>query len=237
LRNSGKLTFEASLVKEFVAYLLEREQPTRVTVAPAPVRPTTASTDPSVRYFAETGHNVPGVFVRYWDANGGLRRFGYPLTEAFVEVSETDGGKYLTQYFERARFEFHPDYAGTKDEVMLGLLGVETTTLRRNETPFKPIKAFASTANRTFFGETGHSLSGTFKRVWEERGGLPIFGYPISEEFEELSKTDGRWHVVQYFERNRFELHPDYAGTYDEVMLGHLARELLIRRGWLTSPE
>ncbi len=27
----------------------------------------------------------------------------------------------------------------------------------------------------------------------------------------------------------------DYTGTDDEVMLGHLAREILIRRGWLSG--
>ncbi len=29
------------------------------------------------------------------------------------------------QYFERARFEYHPEYAGTPYEVLLGLLGRE----------------------------------------------------------------------------------------------------------------
>lgn len=236
LRSSGQRTYHASLVKEFVAYLLEQESPTRITVSPAPVRPVPASADPTVRFFSETGHNVPATFSRFWDSQGGLRRFGYPLTEAFVELSETDGGRYLTQYFERARFEYHREYAGTKDEVMLGLLGVETTLARRAEQPFKRVSDTGSTTTRQYFGETGHTLRGIFKRIWEERGGLPIFGFPISEEFEELSETDGRWRIVQYFERNRFELHTDYAGTYDEVMLGHLGREVLIRRGWLTTP-
>jgi hypothetical protein len=167
---------------------------------------------------------------------GSLRRFGYPLTEAFEEVSETDGGVYLTQYFERARFELHPEYAGTEHHVQLGLVGVETTTTRTTETAFKPIQPIASTPDKFYFPETRHSLGGFFKRVWEERGGLMIFGYPISEEFPELSETDGLVHIVQYFERNRFEYHPDYAGTEDEVMLGHLAREILIRRGWLEGP-
>ena len=97
-----------------------------------------ASGDAGVRYFSETGHNVPGAFARYWEANGGLPRFGYPLTEAFEEVSETDGGRYLTQYFERARFEYHPEYSGTKDEVLLGLLGVELTRGRHNDSGFRP---------------------------------------------------------------------------------------------------
>ncbi len=233
LRQIGRDEYRAGLIKEFVAYEYTDVAPTEIAVAAPPVGPVAQTRDPGTRFFAVTGHNVPEPFISYWDANGGIERFGYPLTEAFVEVSETDGERYLTQYFERARFEHHPEYAGTKDEVLLGLLGSETTAARRKEAPFQPIAPFPSTSDRRFFDLTGHSLSSGFKRFWEANGGLPIFGYPISEEFEELSETDGKVHVVQYFERNRFEYHPDYAGTKDEIMLGHLAREVLIRRGWM----
>jgi len=40
-------------------------------------------------------------------------------------------------------------------------------------------------------------------------------------------------HTVQYFERARFEWHPDKRGTPYEFLLGHLGREILIARGWL----
>ena len=226
-------TFSVSVVKEFVEYLMQNGFTKSVVVLPPPVAPVTASREPGVRYFPETAHNVPALFASYWLEQGGLRRFGYPLTEAFEEVSETDGGVYLTQYFERARFELHPEYAGTDDEVLLGLVGVETTADRQAEPGFRPIQPIASTRDRLYFPETRHSLGGLFRRAWEARGGLMIFGYPISEEFQEMSETDGVVRIVQYFERNRFEYHPDYAGTEDEVMLGHLAREILIRRGWL----
>ena len=233
LRELGRDEYSAGIIKEFVAYQYTDVASTEIRVAAPPVGPAAQSRDPNARFFDITGHNVPEPFISYWDANGSIERFGYPLTEAFEEVSETDGGRYLTQYFERARFEYHPEYIGTKDEVLLGLLGSETTVARRTEAPFRPIAPSTSTSERRFFDLTGHSLSSGFKRFWEANGGLPIFGYPISEEFEELSETDGRVHTVQYFERNRFEYHPDYAGTKDEIMLGHLAREVLIRRGWI----
>lgn len=38
-------------------------------------------------------------------------------------------------------------------------------------------------------------------------GGLPVFGYPISEAF--LEQIEGRWYMVQYFGRQRFEWHYD----------------------------
>jgi hypothetical protein len=81
------------------------------------------------RCFTETGHCVGGAFLRYWEAHGGLAQQGLPLTAAFPEVSPTDGKAYTVQYFERARFERHPENAAPYD-VLLGLLGREQHTLR-----------------------------------------------------------------------------------------------------------
>src|SRR5439155_14967396 len=64
---------------------------------------------PGSIYFGETGHNLSGLFKQYWDEHGGLAQQGYPITEAFREVSDTDGKVYRVQYFERAVFEYHPE--------------------------------------------------------------------------------------------------------------------------------
>ncbi|MDQ2805401.1 MAG: ferritin-like domain-containing protein [Chloroflexota bacterium] len=76
-------------------------------------------------YFAETKHAVAGQFLTFWKQNGGLATYGYPITEAYSGPSPTDGKTYVQQYFQRARFEFHPEHAGTRFEVQLGLLGAE----------------------------------------------------------------------------------------------------------------
>ena len=60
-------------------------------------------------------------FAAYWEANGGLAQFGYPLTEEFTERLE-NGRTYTVQYFERARFEHHPKNA-YPDDVLLGQFG------------------------------------------------------------------------------------------------------------------
>jgi predicted metal-dependent HD superfamily phosphohydrolase len=73
-------------------------------------------------FFAETGHTLRGATLRYWNKFGGLAQFGFPLTEEFVETSESDGKEYTVQYFERARFEAHPAHRAPED-VLLGLLG------------------------------------------------------------------------------------------------------------------
>jgi hypothetical protein len=201
----------ASLVCELVRYERDGAFPHRVRTIPPPTQPVGA--DPSMHYFDVTRHNVPDVFYQYWLRNGGLRRFGYPLTEAVMEVSETDGETYLTQYFERARFEHHPQHAGTPYEVLLGLLGSERTAHRTNELPFRPVLAPPDSNHIDYFPETGHTLRSGFRDFWWDNGGLSIFGFPISEEFEEQSQTDGNVYIVQYFERNRFEWHPEFVCT------------------------
>ncbi len=84
--------------------------------ADAPVMPR-----PGLRHYPETGHNVPADLAAYWDANGGLAQFGYPVSEVFTESLE-DGRSYEVQYFERARFERHPENAPPAN-VLLGQFG------------------------------------------------------------------------------------------------------------------
>jgi hypothetical protein len=36
-------------------------------------------------YFAETGHALGGSFYTYWQQNGGLSLFGYPISEEYKE--------------------------------------------------------------------------------------------------------------------------------------------------------
>jgi len=71
--------------------------------------------------FTETGYDVCGAFRTYWERNGGLQRFGYPVTAQFTVTLE--GQPYTVQYFERRRFELHPEIG--PDAILLGLLGRE----------------------------------------------------------------------------------------------------------------
>jgi hypothetical protein len=59
----------------------------------------------------------------YWRQFGGLAQFGFPISAPAVERSPIDGKDYTVQYFERARFELHPEHKGTPYEVQLSLLG------------------------------------------------------------------------------------------------------------------
>ena len=72
-------------------------------------------------FFPQTGHNMQLDFFDFWDKNGGLSQFGFPLTEEFTEKLE-DGKSYTVQYTERARFERHPEN-GFTNTILLGQFG------------------------------------------------------------------------------------------------------------------
>ncbi len=206
-------------------------EPNRFYTLRVPVQPPAfARTEPLGQgswYFKETGHNLKGAFLSYWQKNGGLAIYGYPISEEFMENG------FVVQYFERNRFEYHPENRGTKYEVLLGLLGRNVTAGREGEAKFQRIPAFQSNPNSLYFAETGHSLSFGFRIYWEKNGGLAQFGYPISEEFTELNPADNKTYTVQYFERARFEYHPEFKNTPFETLLGLLGWQVAKGRGWL----
>jgi hypothetical protein len=206
-------------------------------------------TNPVGRFYKETGKTLAGEFVEFYDRYGGVLQFGYPVTEA--EVEEVAGGKrYMVQWTERQRLEYHPEQAGTPYEVLLGLLGRELTE-GLNGPRFQPTTDQGAVGNQEsgirsqesgdaksglltpdssvltthysllptqFFPETSQRVAEPFLSYWRENGGLPIYGYPISSAYEEESGL-----MVQWFERARFEYHPEYPGH--SVLLGHLGLE------------
>lgn len=178
-----------------------------------PAKPGDDALEPPCTYFPETGGSLCRGFRQYWRAFGGLAVYGYPITGEFVDKAS---GK-VTQWFERARFEWQQGSWPARYDVQLGLLGVELTTGRATETPFQPA---AERSECSYYTATGHNLCGGFRAYWQKYGGLAVYGMPISEEFQENGVT------VQYFERQRFEWHPgDWPERFD-VELGLLGTTL-----------
>ncbi len=178
--------------------------------------------------FPETGQALQGRFLDYWRSNGGLAVFGYPIG--------AQSGAPLSQAFERTRFEYHPQNAAPYD-VLLGRLGAEALEAQgRNWRDFATVTERAA-AGCSYFAETGHSLCGAFKSYWERHGlefdgqrgssyaeSLALFGMPLGEPQMETN-ADGATVMVQWFERVRFEYHPQNAAPYD-VLLGRLGSEV-----------
>lgn len=98
-----------------------------------PFQPRAAGTgsDQNCDFFPETGHRLCFGFRDYWQSSGlefgdagvsyreSVALFGYPISEEFVDPAT---GR-TVQYFERARFEYHSEHAGTPYAILLGLLG------------------------------------------------------------------------------------------------------------------
>ncbi|MBU6333367.1 MAG: L,D-transpeptidase [Chloroflexi bacterium] len=154
-------------------------------------------------YVSSTGFHISdrAGFLGFWLEHGGERIFGLPISGEVVEEG------LLVQYFERARFEYHVDAATGAGQVLLTLLGSQLT-LGRDFPDGAPAKG------AVYFDLTRHTLRGKFLRFWEKFGGLAIFGYPISEPFQEISPIDGTVRLTQYFERARMEWIPEAMPPY-----------------------
>jgi hypothetical protein len=158
-------------------------------------------------YFAQTGHNVIGEFWAFYESvPDAAVIFGMPITEQFPSG---DGSGLAVQYFEKVRFELHPDQPEGR-RVVLSPLGTE---LYHSGAP--TINLTTPGACRTM---NGYGVCYDFLAFFDQHGGLARFGLPISSfEFQ----PDGR--LVQYFERARFEWHPEMA-TGQNVLLADYGR-------------
>ncbi|MGI8587040.1 MAG: cellulase family glycosylhydrolase [Chloroflexia bacterium] len=196
-----------------LAVILQAGDPatSQAQIQPAPPAMPPAPLPGKDTLFPETGYSVPAVFMDYWQSHGGVAIFGYPISPMQSEAG------YQVQYFERNRFEYHPENKPTGNEVQLGLLGAYLTADRH----FPVGDPIQTTGTQTYFTQTGHSLGGIFYSYWLNNGALALFGYPISEQLTENG------HTVQYFQRNRFEYHPEHAGTPYAVQLGLLGTNYL----------
>ncbi len=184
---------------------------------------------PRTRFFRETGFRVEGRFLDAWESAGtyqdSIAINGFPISDAHDEVNPTDGKTYQVQWFQRARYEAHPEKT-PPDDVQFGLLGVEATQGRLAEAPFLKIPPFPSTADRWYVPETQHAIAGPFLVYWLAHGSWKQFGFPISEEFTETVPHDPQPRRVQYFQRVRFELHPGESPETGGIILGLLGVDL-----------
>ena len=188
-------------------------------------------------------HSLCGRFKQYWDQHGGLPVFGFPITAAQPELRE-DGRGHLTQWFERGRFEFHGANQAPYD-VQLGRLGAERFSAShggmdfwstpRDEGPRPGCQWFAETRINVCDSVASVGAPG-FLAYWREHGlefdgrrgtsypeSLALFGLPLTQVRRERL-SDGREYWVQWFERARFEWHPELPLRY-RVLLGLLGNE------------
>jgi uncharacterized protein YkwD len=172
------------------------------------------------RYFPQTGKTVNGDFLRAFDRYG-LARIGWPISEEMAE------GDLKVQYFERVRMEYHPELATRGTTVLLTRLGA----LMAPQGQMARIGPFTSNNTRLYIPETGHSLAAPFLSYWRDRGGVELYGYPISEMVWEGGLK------VQWFERARMEYHPELVSKGWEVQLTLLGERALATTAANSVPQ
>lgn len=198
-----------------------------LTAAPTPAAATPV---PAERCFDATGYCISGAIRRFWEENGGLAVFGYPLTPLQNELVE--GRPAQVQWFERHRLELRPERPWPAT-VELGRLGADLLARQGRAGAAAP----AAPANGCrFFAETGRNLCGPVLAAWRAAGieldgrrgksvaeSLALYGLPLTE-LQTETLPDGRTFQVQWFERARMELHPELPGA--PVLNGLLGAEL-----------
>jgi dipeptidyl aminopeptidase/acylaminoacyl peptidase len=178
---------------------------------------------------------IDGRFREYWEQNGGLEVFGYPISPAVNE--QTMEGAFLTQYFERNRFELHPQQQPPYD-VLLGRLGADRLRATGTDLQLLPTDEQAQ-PDCVWFPQTKYNVCNQgdgagFKQYWETHGlldpridpyarSLALFGLPVTPA-QISTNAQGDRVLAQWFERARFEWHPDKPEPF-RVLLGLLGQE------------
>ncbi len=183
------------------------------------------------RCFAETGFCISGRIREFWEENGGLAVFGFPITP--LQQVTVARERIPMQWFERNSLELH--YENRKPyDVLIGRVGADSLAAQQRD--WRSFTVSTPLAGCRFFVETGHNLCGEFLRAWQSSGlefdgargtsaaeSLALFGLPLSDI--QIERVNDQEYQVQWFERARFELHPELTSP-NNVLFGLLGNEL-----------
>ena len=183
-------------------------------------------------------------FRAYWQQNGGLSIFGYPISAEQPERSAETGRDQVAQWFERNRFEAHPQNKAPYD-VLLGRLGADRLRQMGRDWQAEG-RERGPKPDCLWFAETGHNVCDFdpkgataadrgFKSYWQTeqlrdralnpyQRSLALHGLPLTEARMETNSS-GHTVITQWFERGRFEWHPNNPSGA-RVLLGLLGNEM-----------
>lgn len=198
----------------------------------------TAYAQDDQRCFSQTNFCISGRIRQFYEQNGDVPVFGYPIGPQGPYTS--DGGQVVqAQWFERQRIELHPENAAPYD-VLIGRVGADLLAQEGINwftfPQFDPSRG--AQADCEDFTQTGHAVCGLFLDYYKSHGlhidqsqigitpqeSLALLGLPLSEA-QQVTLNDGSTYTVQWFERARLELHPENPAPFN-VLEGLLGREL-----------
>ena len=182
---------------------------------------TPATIQAAPRCFGETGQCIDGQIRTFWERQGGIAVFGFPI--AVATTTNVDGHTVVAQRFERQRIEYHANNPAPYD-ILLGRVGADTLAAQGRDWQAFPQSGILP--NCRYFAATNQSVCGAILQRWLTTGiefdGKPGFsdperlalnGIPLSGLVNE-TLDDGRQYQVQWFERTRIELHPENRAPY-----------------------
>lgn len=164
------------------------------------------------RFFDETGQWISGEFLDFYEKVPEPERlFGNPITPAFDSSLSKNQSGTIIQYFEKARFELHPEYP-PGSRVTLTRLGeyfyhhdtIEPATRYRNS-PYACQR----------FSDDSPPVCYEFLQFFILNGGVAKFGFPLSELVTNKNRS------VQYFNWAVLEWYPERSGG-ETVSLANL---------------
>jgi hypothetical protein len=177
-------------------------------------------------------------FASYWESNGGLPVFGYPIKAVGMAPQQAGSPGRLTQWTERARLELHPENPAPY-QILMGRLGAERLT-ELGRDPSAQSRESGPIEGCMWFEETGHNVcdqapGAGFMTYWRNHGlkiadlsaydqSLQLFGLPLTPAQMETNSS-GATVLTQWFERARFEWHPGNPVQY-RVLLGLIGNEI-----------
>ena len=141
----------------------------------------------------ETGHTISGEFlIAYQNVNNPEVVYGNPITEPFFS-------KYfnrIVQYFENARFELLPENPA---ELRVRITPLGEMLYDKGD----PLPVPDNYPTCLEFKETKYRICFSFLEFFQANGGVPVFGFPISN-FELQDNL-----IVQNFQNCRIEWRPE----------------------------
>jgi hypothetical protein len=90
-------------------------------------------------YFPETGHTVSYAFLDFFNKNGGIDIFGYPITEMYFEEGQ------IVQYFQRLKLQWQPN--DPSNAVVVGNLGELYVSMYSHRMPPEALRRSDAIAN------------------------------------------------------------------------------------------
>lgn len=219
------------LIGVFALLIGNNWRPATALAAPASVYPNPTAGDltssaiqsqfnyagPAQVYFPDFQHFVANPLLHYWRASGQTDTFGGPVSEAYMN----NKGQYV-QFFQKLAIMYDPNESNAAYQVRPYEIGrifyAAQPDSVKNAAPYAPVPAVANTTTQQFFQPTGHIVSNAFLTLFNAKGGLAFWGYPLSEEYT-LVMVDGSVYTAQLFERGRM-LYTNTTGAIIDPQFG-----------------